>query len=228
MPDHSILSANVIVRHTVETHSPGSNDKILENSQVHVLNERMHLKHKCKNMPSNFMHYDETLMEVNRMIDYLEMHEVCQENIDTLYEEICQLYYNEMDEKLKHFDNRNTKQTRRTLKPWWNEMLSNLFDDYRKAEKMYLKCNYRLEKSRLLANFKSKRGIFDREYRKAKRAYDEEIKIGKAEDETKIQKEFWYKIKTLGRGKVKPSIPNEVELEGCQISSDQTEVIEKQ
>ena len=38
MPDHSILKANVIVRHTVETHSLGSNDKILENSQVHVLN----------------------------------------------------------------------------------------------------------------------------------------------------------------------------------------------
>ena len=130
-----------------------------------------------------------------------------------------------MDEKLKYFDNRNTKQTRRTLKPWWNEMLSNLFDDYRKAEKMYLKCNYRLEKSRLLANFKSKRSIFDREYRKGKRAYDEEIKIGIAEDETKNPKEFWYKIKTLGRGKVKPSIPNEVELEDGQISSDQTEVL---
>ena len=81
MPDHSILSANVVVRHTFETHSPRSNDKVLENSQVHVLNERMHLKHKCKNMPSTFMNNDETLMEVNRMIDYLEMHEVCQENL---------------------------------------------------------------------------------------------------------------------------------------------------
>ena len=227
MPEHSILSANVIVRHTVETQSPGSNDKVLENSQVHVLNERMHLKHKCNNMPSNFMNNDETLMEVNRMIDYLEMHEVCQENIDTLYEDICQIYYNKMDDKLKYFDNRNTKQTRRTLKPWWNEMLSNLFNDYRKAEKMYLKCNYRLEKSRLLANFKSKRSIFDREYRKAKRAYDEEIKIGIAEDETKNPKEFWYKIKTLGRGKVKPSIPNKVKLEDGQISFDQTEVLNK-
>ena len=48
MPDHSILSANVIVRHTVETHSPGSNDKVLENSQVHVLNERMHLNINVK------------------------------------------------------------------------------------------------------------------------------------------------------------------------------------
>ena len=52
-------------------------------------------------MPNNFMNNDETFMEVNRMIDYLEMYEVCQENIDNLYEEICQIFYNEMDEKLK-------------------------------------------------------------------------------------------------------------------------------
>ena len=53
---------------------------------------------------------------------------------------------------------------------------------------MYLKCNYRLEKSRLLANFKSKRSIFDREYSKTERAYDEEIKIGIAYYETKNPK----------------------------------------
>ena len=40
-------------------------------------------------------------------------------------------------------------------------------------------------------------------------------------------KEFWYKIKTLGRRKVKPFIPNEVKLEDGQISSDQTEVLNK-
>lgn len=89
---------------------------------------------------------------------------------------------------------------------------------------MYLKCSHRLEKSKLLANFRSKRSIFDREYRKAKQAYDETMKIGIAEDETKNLKEFWHKIKTLRRGKVKPSIPNKVKLDNGHISSDKEEV----
>ena len=189
MPDHSILSANVIVRHAEETHSPKSNDKSLENSQV--LNERMHLKHKCENLPSNFMNNDEILTEVNRIIDYLEMHEVCQENIDNLLKKfVLYIYYNEVDEKLRYFDNGHTKKRDILLNHGRTKRYQIYLMNTEKQKKTYLKRSHRLEKSRLLANFRSKRSSFDKEYRKAKRAYDETMKIGIAEDETKKPKEF--------------------------------------
>ena len=105
-----------------------------------------------------------------------------------------------MGEKLKFFDIRNTKRARNILKPWWNQNLAQLFDEYRQAEKRYLKCTYRAEKATLFTEFKLKRSSFDKQYRKAKRSYDMEIKIGIAESETHNPKDFWNKLKSLGRG----------------------------
>ena len=81
--------------------------------------------------------------------------------------------------------------------------LSHLFEDYRKAEKCYLKCSYRAEKSRLFTEFKVKRCYFDKEYRKAKRSYNIDLKIGIVESETQNPKDFWNKLKSLGRANSK-------------------------
>ena len=40
---------------------------------------------------------------------------------------------------------------------------------------------------------------FDKEYRKAKRSYDIDLKIGIAESETQNPKDFWNKLKSLGQ-----------------------------
>ena len=187
----------------------------------------MYLKHNCKVLPETFMSSEYIIRQINITIDSIEQRHTNQENIDSIYERVCEIYYNEMDEKLKYFDCRNTKRARRTLKPWWNQTLTQLFDDYRQAEKRYLKCTYRAEKARLLAEFKLKRGKFDKQYRKAKRSYDLDIKIGIAESETQNPKDFWNKLKSLGRAAPKTDLPNEVRLENGDIVTDQQTVLNK-
>ena len=90
---------------------------------------------------------DDMLRQVSVTIDAIEQRQVNQESIDSIYENVCDTYYKEMDEKWKYFDIRNTKRVRRTLKPWWTPHLTNLFDGYmyRKAEQCYLKCTVHIE-----------------------------------------------------------------------------------
>ena len=64
-------------------------------------------------------------------------------------------------------------------------------------KKRYLKCMYRAERSRLLSEFKTKSNYFDKQYRKVKRTYEEELTVGIAESETKNPKKFWYMLKHL-------------------------------
>ena len=128
---------------------------------------------------------DHILQNINDAIQYIEQRERNNVDINSIYDNICNIYYNEMDSKLKYFDSRSPKRARRTLKPWWNEDLTSLFDQYRISEKLYLKCSYRIEKSRLLLDFRKKRKLLDKFYNKAKRQYKEDVKIGIAESETK-------------------------------------------
>ena len=48
-----------------------------------------------------------------------------------------------------------------------------------------------------------KRCNFDKEYRKAKRSYNIDLKIGIVESETQNPKDFWNKLKSLGRANSK-------------------------
>ena len=223
-PDHSILCAELTVSF-VNHISVGENDH--KSQQSHVLNERMYLKHNKKEMPPNFMASDDILRQINATVDAIEQRVANQENIDSIYGNVCNMYYAEMDEKLKFFDIRKTKRSRRSLKSWWNSHLSELFEDYRQAEKNYLKCTYRAERARLLTEFKLKRDRFDKEYRKVKRLYDNELKIGIAESETRNPKDVWNKLKSLGRNSSKTCLPSEVRLENGEISSDKQSVLNK-
>ena len=72
-----------------------------------------------------------------------------------------------------------------------------------------------------------KRGRFDKEYRKVKRLYDNELKIDIAEFETRNPKDFWNKLKSLGRNSSKTCLPSEVRLENGEISSDKQSVLNK-
>ena len=92
---------------------------------------------------------------------------------------------------------------------------------------MYLKCSYRIEKSRLLLDFRKKRKLFDKFYNKAKRQFKEDVKIGIAESETKNPREFWSKLKRLGRNNNKTELPSEVKLEDGSITNNKKEVLNK-
>ena len=83
-------------------------------------------------------------------------------------------------------------------------------DDFASSEKIYLKCKRRQHKTQLFNEFKYK--LFDREYRKVKRNFMHEEKVGISVSETKNPSEFWSKLNNLGKSTNKKSIPNEVLL----------------
>ena len=187
----------------------------------------MYFKHNCKTLPETFMASEDVLWQINIAIDTIKQRQTNQESIDSNYENVCKSYYKEIDGKLKYLDIRNNKRAHRTLKPWRNETLTQLFDDYRQAEKRYLKCTYRAEKAKLFTDFKLKCCSFDKQYQKAKRLYDVNTKIGIAESETHDLKDLWNKLKSLGRGTSKTDLPNEVRLENGEIVMDQQTVLDK-
>lgn len=228
MPDHSILCSGFTLPYyrNHETHTKNGNKTIGHITEPP--NHRIFLKHNCSSIPENFMLSDAVVQEINDIIDRIETTNLNQNNIDQIYDQVCTTYYEEMDSKLKFFDTRQPKNSKRVLKPWWNEQLSNLFDHYKSAEKAYLKCTYRREKQSLFQNFKRKRKLFDREYRKSKRRYQIEEKIGISESETRNPQEFWKKINSLGRSKKKENdIPDQVIKDDGSISSDKIEKLDK-
>ena len=72
-----------------------------------------------------------------------------------------------------------------------------------------------------------KRCNFDKEYRKGKRLYDLDLKIGIAASKTQNPKDFWNKVKSLGRANSKKELPSEVKLENGDIVTDQNTVLNK-
>ena len=48
----------------------------------------------------------------------------------------------------------------RSLKPWWNQTLKTLFDEFGSSEKIYLNCKRRQQKT-TFNEFKYKRKLFD-------------------------------------------------------------------
>jgi len=93
------------------------------------------------------------------------------------------------------------------------------------VKKNYLQCKRRQHNTQLFNEFKYKRKLFDREYRKAKRNFLHEEKVGISESETKNLSEFWSKLKNVGQSTNKKSIPNEVLLESGKVSHKQSDIL---
>ena len=135
MPDHSILKTDIHVHSFIKDTETSSSCNGENLEFINVPNERMFFKHKRDVIPETFMCNDYILQNINDAIRYIEQRERNNVEIDIIYDNICNIYYNEMDSKLKYFDSRSPKRARRTLKPWWNEDLASLFDQYRNRRK---------------------------------------------------------------------------------------------
>ena len=228
MPDHSILHTVFELpyyKHEDANETVSTNSEVLYEKVNNSINKRLFLKHNCDNLPEHFMNNEDILDQIQSTIYRIEQRSRTLESIDDIYESLCQIYYTEMDVKLKYFNVNCQKRARRSLKPWWNQNLKTLFDDFASSEKIYLKCKRRQHKTQLFNEFKYKRKLFDREYRKAKRNFLHEEKVGISESETKNPSEFWSKLKNLGKSTNKKSIPNEVLLESGKVSHEQSDIL---
>ena len=95
-----------------------------------------------------------------------------QEHVDTLYQQFCDIYYNEMKGFLKplNVSSKTKKRIKFKSKPFWNDTLDNLWHEIVISERQYLKSpqNSHLRKIKF-SLYKNSRNKFDKEYKREKR-----------------------------------------------------------
>lgn len=132
IPDHSILTWEFSFGNNFDNDESGS--KI----QAEVGNVKFHVN----NMSNDFLPGEicDSLFET---VHSLEQSFRKQENIDDAYKSLCSLVNNEMNEKLpcKKLLSKScfSNKRRKVYKPWWNEYLTNLWNDVCLYEKQWLK-----------------------------------------------------------------------------------------
>ena len=112
-------------------------------------------------------------------------------------------------------------------KPWWNDLLTSMWNEVCREEKNMIKSNGVARKHSMQA-FKHKRKIFDKEVQRSKRKYVKEKQIEIEQLARSDQQEFWKKIGKGGIGQERQKlIPLEVILEDGSISKSPDVVMNK-
>ncbi len=98
---------------------------------------------KVKNVRTDFMTSPVCRDRLASVIEDLERSTDSQSNVDGASELLIETIHDEMKLKLPHktflLGGSNNKR-RRPRKPWWSEMLSNLWNGMCRAEKAWLRC----------------------------------------------------------------------------------------
>ena len=126
--------------------------------------------------------------------------EATQKQFNDAYVELCDAVFKEMDEFIRYKDHgKSVRKKFKNYKPYWSDELTALWRDMAAAEKSYRKCPFNSSlRPSLRDHFKQKRAIFDKELRKAERAYNRSF-ADKIEDiNTSDPKAFWEHIQRLG------------------------------
>ena len=219
IPDHSVLTWKISV---------GLNNGCVETGR----NEQNTTKDRfdLKSINEFFMSDASILEQVNATIADLEGGFRTQSNIDSAYDSWCTIVKSEMYERLPYKSIKvgcNNKR-RRVAKPWWNDRLSELWNDMCDHESRWLKCSVQLQKSNFKSVFITSRRKFDREVQRAKRLYWYSLQNNMLNEVNKDQTEFWRNIGKVGISQTKKNkTPFEVVLDDGTISSDKQVVFER-
>ena len=219
LPDHSVLSCVVKTASRINENAAIQNNKAPESQEQSYM---YGFKYK-RNFPNDFLG-NHHINEINEAIRRIEESTKSQDNVDQLYESICQLYYDEMDSKLKK---KQTvfKNKRRKGKPWWNTKLENLWSEVTAAERLFIRARGK-EKHVLHKNYKDIRSHFDRRYNQLKRQFNRQERDNIASMNTEDPKEFWDKIKRMGPQK-DATIPMEVPVTEHEVVTDPQAVLRR-
>ncbi len=231
IPDHSLLSLKIIV-----DNSSGENigstiyHEPQHKSSQQTFNSNMFTSHPYyfrkykRNIPENWLQNTDA-SELHAMIDIAMSRRLSQDKVDNLYETFNAFYHNEMNVHLKYINTlpNHSRKYKSKPKPWWNEMLEDLWKNLVKIERR-LKSNVNKNKRRTARKqeeFKNAKNIFDQEYKKQKRKYYREKQLNIENINTKNPREFWRLISNIGPCKKKPNnIPLEVLLENGEVIKD--------
>ena len=184
-------------------------------------------KFRVNETPENFLTSENVTDEFISLEEEIKLTGNTQNDIDTVYQHICELYHREMKKsfKRKHSLSSKRKKLNKCCKPFWNNDLQCLWNEVRHCENAFLAANSNDRKD-LRQLFKRSQQDFDRAYRKAERRFKKE-RLDKIERVcTNDPKAFWKMLKELGPRK-KSSIPFEVYDENGIIVNEKRLVLQK-
>ena len=234
-PDHSVLVLTVqsgpVVngqpnlpagtpdQHRCDEHSQAVSDI----DQNHVYYRRYNVKFT----PEGFLGTDVTLRALVDKIEQIEVYRVRKVEIDTVYNDLCKMYHDEMNVwfKFRNVHPYALKKLRKCSKPFWNDELTRLWKILCDAEKPYLKAQGP-RRVLLRQQFHEAQTNFNKVYRKAERKFkrDKIIKIESVS--TSDPNKFWAYLKKLSP-RMKKDIPLEIYREDGSIENDVVKVLEK-
>ena len=240
-PDHSVITMKVSTSVYINNDQEHSNslinetviDQNLESERYDIYSEFSTGKNiYYSNIPESFLNTDTWRRKLQSFLIDIE-HRLStlsnQQDMDTLYENICQALFHEIKEKIRIKE--SSKQTRKNFKyykPFWNEELTNLWKKMRDAEKKYCKSKHINNhiKQMLRKEFSEAQNLFDRCLRRTERMYYKNLADHLENINTSNPKEFWDHIKKLGPKK-NTDIPVKTYTDQGDITTDLSQVLTK-
>ena len=216
IPDHSILSWTYCLP-VGEILKRGNVNQTTEVPVNVIINNR-------KNIPPTFLSDPHVFQEIITKIDEIEASENSQSHIDTVYNGFCEKMKNEM---YTHLQPRTItlcssvqNKRKRTRKPWWNEQLTELWNEMCKEERKWLRA-HGYDKKRQRKVFIEKRRAFDRKVQFFKGQQWKRSQFELIDSCNNDTEEFWKKIGRLGVGfERKQNIPMEIKKDNGSISNN--------
>ena len=230
-PDHSILSLEFMYSYgyninnsTMEQKSTNSISKPIQQDCNILLNNKMY---NFNSRPENFLKSENWKQKITTIVQQLENNIDNQNELDSVFNNLCKSLFSELDNvlKFKTIGNKKTRKYFKSHKPYWDEELSNKWKLMREKEQLFTKYKgrYKFIKQKLLCEFKDHQHTFDKILRKKERAYNREQILSFDEINPNNPREFWDKLKNLGP-KRKTSIPIKAR-KGNEIITDEKEVM---
>ena len=220
-PDHSVITWKIDFESFVDTTS----------GRINELGGTSYDKFDVSDVPSSFLSNPSTLFKINSAIASLEGSLRSQTDIDAVYETFCGLVRDEMYTELPYKRIKagmTCNKKRRIGKPWWNDNLTELWNQVCEAERIWLRCTSKANKFSLKARYIASRKHFDREVQRSKRVYWYNLQSQLIEECNNSNDNFWRTIGRVGVGHSQNRrIPMEVLLENGSISNDTQSVLEK-
>jgi hypothetical protein len=110
LPDHSVVCAEVKVHY------------YKEQEQIQIPQS---VRYNTRNIPNDFMNTEELMQTVVNTIDVIENSQYNQQNINEIYDKVCDIFHVEMNNKLLISNTCNVKRRtgKRVPKPWWCDLL---------------------------------------------------------------------------------------------------------
>ncbi|XP_053403285.1 uncharacterized protein LOC128558364 [Mercenaria mercenaria] len=219
LPDHSILSWKL----TCNISNACNYDKC--NVQPVSFD-----KFDVTDVPNTFLSDQESILNVNRVIEKLERSQQTQCDVDAIFSNWCEIVKNNMYKSLPFvkIGGKKVRKKRRPGKPWWSNTLTELWNDMCGKERRWLNCTNRNEKLHLKSIYVSSRRVFDREVQRAKRLYWFSLQNGLLNDCNVDCNSFWKSIGKIGIANAKSNqIPLEIVLEDGSVSTNIQDVLNR-